>query len=119
MLCEDRNVHSQSVCIFNADSQRLDLRKNKLDELPSTMEYLFALGELLLGGNNLSRLPEAFALPNLSILYAEQNRIKELPSSLTNCTKLTRLNLANNPVGPDFWSLVAHLPNLVELQPIA
>lgn len=81
------------------------------------MDRLLALRELYIGENKLSWLPSSFALPNLSLLYAQKNRLTELPPSVKDCTKLVRLNLAENPVGSAFWSLVAQLPNLLGLQP--
>jgi Leucine Rich repeats (2 copies) len=95
----------------------LELSNNNLDELPATMDDLSALKELYVGGNEISRFPTSFALPSLTLLYAANNLLTELPGTVKNCTKLTRLNLAGNPVGHGFWSLVAQMPNLLEVEP--
>jgi Leucine-rich repeat (LRR) protein len=88
-----------------------------LTELPVTFDRLSALCEVNLSDNSLSTLPDTFVFPHLTLLYAQNNLMTELPASIASCTKLERLNLLGNPVGSSFWTIAAQLSNLLELQP--
>jgi Leucine-rich repeat (LRR) protein len=97
--------------------KKLRLFGNRLQELPETMHYLKDLEVLDVGNNHLAHLPSQFALPCLIVLKAGENRLTELPATVKGCKKLEYLDLLGNPVGQEFWSLVAELPRLREVQP--
>jgi Leucine-rich repeat (LRR) protein len=56
------------------DFKVLDLRKQKLKELPDKFDRLV----------------------NLHTIYLGKNKLKDLPSSLSHCTKLRHLDISNN-----------------------
>eukprot|EP01112_Ceratiomyxa_fruticulosa_P004576 TRINITY_DN15113_c0_g1_i1.p1 TRINITY_DN15113_c0_g1~~TRINITY_DN15113_c0_g1_i1.p1 ORF type:complete len:438 (-),score=96.51 TRINITY_DN15113_c0_g1_i1:84-1397(-) len=73
---------------------RLDLRENKLTELPLLPPKL---AELYLGFNSFSRFPVVVcSLTELKILDIRDNRLEEIPEEICKITGLKRLDLTNN-----------------------
>lgn len=75
----------------------VDLRNNHIKELPKTLLTDWPqLQYLQLSANHLSKLP---ALPTgLYALEGERNRIGTLPGNWGSLQRLSRVNLANNPI---------------------
>lgn len=76
---------------------RLDLRHNKLATVPQ-LTHMSGLRELYMGHNALKALGDIGALcpAALTTLDVRDNRIKQLPPSITQLLQLERLELANN-----------------------
>lgn len=93
--------------LLNAKLNILDLRGNFITHLPDTVGKLHCLKRLYLGtsidyaeetacifGNWLERLPDSFIfLTSLTVLYINQNQLKEIPSEFGKLINLIDLNL--------------------------
>jgi Leucine-rich repeat (LRR) protein len=95
---------------------RLDLRYNRLERLPA-LAAMTHLKELHAGFNRLLTLGDvASVLPaGLMILDLRDNRLQEIPASLTHLTHLERLELSNNDISalPPELGLLHHLKAIV------
>ena len=83
---------------------QLSLKSNQLQTLPINFLRRFpALRTLFLDGNRLDHLPQSLsALPHLKQLSLSNNRIQPQLVDVTRLqglTRLTKLNLSNNPLG--------------------
>ncbi|XP_072038129.1 uncharacterized protein [Amphiura filiformis] len=77
--------------------ERLYMKRNLLETLPSGISRLCGLKELYLHSNNLSSLPdELSAVPHLESLDVSENCLQNLPSSIGRCPCLQKLILSNN-----------------------
>lgn len=75
----------------------LDLRANKLKELPAEIGNCTALETLFLANNELTSLPDTLAnLPHLSVLHVQRNALTALPDALADCVSLTDLDVSFN-----------------------
>lgn len=75
----------------------LDLSKNELKDLPSSIGDLDNLEVLDLQSNQLSSLPDAIGfLENLKVLNVSGNMLAALPESLGGCRKMVELNAGFN-----------------------
>ncbi|XP_009861397.2 leucine-rich repeat-containing protein 40-like [Ciona intestinalis] len=74
----------------------LSFRNNSLDQLPS-LTLCVCLKELSLGNNRLTRFPSQLPV-SVTILELRDNKLSEIPASVTELTQLERLDLANNNV---------------------
>jgi len=86
----------------------LDLRSNKIDNLPSDIWNLTNLTHLDLRSNKIDNLPsDIWNLTNLTYLNLGSNKISSLPSEMWNLTNLTYLNLQYNDLTevPDLGSV--------------
>jgi Leucine-rich repeat (LRR) protein len=81
--------------------EALNAKKNGLIDLPSSICSLGSLTLLDLQMNNIAELPNQFDKSiknNLTSLLLSKNKIKYLPSTIKECTKLTRLLLDQCPL---------------------
>lgn len=75
----------------------LDLSKNQLKDLPSSIGDLDSLEVLDLQSNQLSSLPDAIGfLENLKVLNVSGNMLVALPDSMGGCRKLMDINAGFN-----------------------
>ncbi|MEK7991433.1 MAG: leucine-rich repeat domain-containing protein [Thiotrichaceae bacterium] len=75
----------------------LNLDKNNISFIPSSLFYLKYLTKLSLFGNQIDKLPVSFGqLQNLRILWLNENQLKELPTSFGQLQKLSYLELQYN-----------------------
>ncbi|XP_030372346.1 peroxidasin, partial [Scaptodrosophila lebanonensis] len=112
--CFERTVrcirtHLPALPQVPLDTQVLDLRFNRFDELPANaFNGLSQLTTLFLNENELSHLQEeAFeGLQSLQFLYLNNNRLSRLPASIfQRLPRLEAIYLENN----DIWQLPAHI----------
>ena len=80
--------------------EELNLANNQINNLNGAiLKKMSHLKYLIVNNNLLVELPDdLFLAPNLLSVQAGQNRIKQIPSTLENASKLTDLNMANNKV---------------------
>jgi Leucine-rich repeat (LRR) protein len=77
----------------------LDLRHNKLKEVPEELAYCVNLRSLFLSNNELTTLTASVgALTALEVLHIQKNALVELPSSLASCTALVDLDASFNKI---------------------
>eukprot|EP01088_Endostelium_zonatum_P017139 TRINITY_DN4906_c0_g1_i1.p1 TRINITY_DN4906_c0_g1~~TRINITY_DN4906_c0_g1_i1.p1 ORF type:complete len:570 (+),score=119.03 TRINITY_DN4906_c0_g1_i1:156-1865(+) len=96
---------------------KLDLSKNRLQTLPSSVSSLVSLEEFNLAFNDIASLPfEICQLSNLKILNLEGNQLTELPqpSLLGKLSGLREFNISANKI-PNLPSDFAQLRNLTSL----
>lgn len=80
-----------------AKLQSLDLSRNKLDALPSEIGQLTSVRKLDVSHNRLAELPAAVGqLTKLKSLRAGNNALEYLPASIGNLTNLRKLSLGEN-----------------------
>lgn len=70
-------------------------------------------GELTNGITGIS--PEIGKLENLEILYIANSKISELPDEMAQLTKVTDLELYNNPLMKKFPTVISQMPGLIQL----
>lgn len=95
--------------------QVLELSRNELAELPSSLVNISTLVRLSLDSNLLSSLPNSIHLPSIVEISARDNKLTDLPISLFRCKTLEVLHLEGNPLRLDSRSLVVDLPRLRSL----
>ena len=77
----------------------LNLSRNQLSKLPDSITHLQRLSRLDLGDNQLSELPDSITrLQNLFKLSLGYNQMSELPDSITRLQNLSELDLRDNPL---------------------
>lgn len=77
--------------------QKLDLSRNKIKEIPNSIDKLSKLKYLLLNRNEISSLPESIGnLRNLKELYLNENRLHSFPKSIEHLESLEWLLLQDN-----------------------
>jgi Leucine-rich repeat (LRR) protein len=93
--------------------QVLNLGRNSLKELPSSVVHIECLAILTIESNEIEYLPSDFRFPRLTELLAQDNRLRNLPESIRECRELQILNLSRNRFSSyDFASLATDLPKL-------
>lgn len=93
--------------------KELELSKNNLKSLPSTIGLLTELKSLSVYGNQLISVPsEIENLKNLKSLFLNRNRIKNIPSEIGSLTELETLSLARN----ELETLPAEIGKLTKLK---
>lgn len=87
----------------------LQLRDNRLRELPEALDTMSMLIELDVSGNLLQALPASLGrLRALATLIVSRNQLTTLPKALAECTSLVELDARDNPL----VTLPAELGNL-------
>ncbi|MBN2664476.1 MAG: leucine-rich repeat domain-containing protein [Bacteroidales bacterium] len=95
---------------------KLNVAKNRLENLPLTFTRLKTLEELDLSFNSLDSLPyDIGKLTHLKKLYLQNNRLNKLPKSICQLSELELLNLSNNNLDtlPKEIRLMTNLKQLV------
>lgn len=85
--------------LFNGANmmQKLDLRRQKLKEVPKEIGCIVNLRELRLDNNQLKKIPKEIGnLINLQILTLESNNITKLPNEICNLINLQELWIIDN-----------------------
>lgn len=93
---------------------RLDLRKNKLTEIPKEIYQFKKLKELDLSQNKLTYLPDDFYFPELEILNLEKNDLDTFSNCICNLITLKSLYLGKNKIRY-FPENIAQLQELIIL----
>ncbi|MCG8475743.1 MAG: leucine-rich repeat protein, partial [Cytophagales bacterium] len=100
----NKNSEKGEACLKNISSwenlEMLKLNGNKLESLPEGLANCVRLKVLDSSGNlikSVSLSKEKNALKNLTMLFLQDNELKEL-SGLESCQALTTINLANNKI---------------------
>jgi hypothetical protein len=75
---------------------RLDLSDGGLTTVPEEVFDLPQIRELVLDNNRLTSLPSLVKLPNLRVLSANDNQIRELRADLRECAHLRVISLEGN-----------------------
>jgi len=87
----------------------LDLRDNKITEIPTTINQCVGLKRLIVCSNRITHIPaEVYSISGLNILNLGGNYIEEVPPGIHHLGNLKELILANNrltAVQPDIYSL--------------
>ncbi|WP_430462213.1 COR domain-containing protein [Thalassolituus sp. LLYu03] len=93
----------------NSNIQLLDLKYNKIKDIPEEIEKLKHLEILILSGNQIKELPLSLSnLKELLILCLDNNEIHEIGNSLKGIQNLIHLALNNNKL----TDLKEKLPNV-------
>eukprot|EP00960_Hanusia_phi_P066262 766355-Hanusia_phi.AAC.3 len=78
-------------------TSELDLSLRGLPEVPSTIQFLGGLEQLILDENEIEYIPEWFrSLSNMKELSMAGNRLQEANLGLQFCSQVTKLCIANN-----------------------
>ncbi|MEH2130037.1 MAG: COR domain-containing protein, partial [Nostoc sp.] len=94
---------------------QLDLRSNKITQIPEAIAKLTNLTQLILSRNQITQIPEAIAkLTNLTQLILSRNQITQIPEAIAKLTNLTQLILSDNKI-TQIPEAIAKLINLTEL----
>lgn len=106
-LAEEPEYTDLSEALLNPDKvYKLNLRKQKLKEIPNDVYKLKNLQELNVSKNKLKYLPKDLdTLKNLEVLNASVNDIDTLYAEIGNCTQLKKIILNQN--------IIAHLPSTI------
>ena len=93
----NNKLKSLPECFCNFPSlKQLYARNNALRSLPN-LQSCDQLLELYLGNNSLTIIPENLS-KSITILELRDNKINDVPQSITSFTKLERFDIANNNV---------------------
>lgn len=98
---EDNQLEGVQEGVFeNLKSLReLNLSRNRLKNIPITVEKLSSLKRLYLPENQLTEIPsEIGKIESLNGIDLSHNRLRSLPSSIRNLRSLGVLNLLGNPI---------------------
>ena len=89
----------------------MDLSTNELSRLPMCIEQCTHLQALILHNNEIRTLPSEFGewFPMLDELSLAHNKIKELPQSISNLTRLKSMDCSFNKI-TSIGHLVSTLP---------
>lgn len=118
MLCPDELGNLAKLKVLNLSSNRLldippmcknialtilNLKCNKLESFPDVCyEELVCLSELYVNDNKIQDIPPTISkLSALKVLDVEYNLLKDLPNELANCKKLEKLNVRWNKMDDD------------------
>ncbi|MFH0866760.1 MAG: leucine-rich repeat domain-containing protein [Bacteroidota bacterium] len=106
-LAEEPEYNDLSEALQNPDKvYKLNLRKQKLKEIPKDVFKLKNLQELNVSKNKLKDLPKNLdTLKNLEVINASANDIDTLFAEIGNCSQLKKLILNQN--------VIAHLPSTI------
>lgn len=106
-LAQEPEYTDLSEALLTPDKvYRLNLKKQKLKEIPKDVYKLKNLQELNVSKNKLKNLPKDLdTLKNLEIINASANDIDTLYAEIGNCTQLKTLILNQN--------VIAHLPSTI------
>ncbi|CAG9465623.1 unnamed protein product [Pedinophyceae sp. YPF-701] len=99
------------VCLqVGARARVLDLGRNRLAGLPTSIGALSGLLRLNLGHNQVTARgvgPALAAVPLLEVLYLNDNKLSEVPGEIGSLKHLTKLNLSNNEIAGGVEALAA------------
>ncbi len=106
-LAEEPEYTDLSDALKNPDKvYKLNLRRQKLKEIPKDVFKLKNLQELNVSKNKLKNLPKKLdTLKNLEVINASANDIDTIYAEIGNCTQLKKLILNQN--------IIAHLPSTI------
>jgi hypothetical protein len=103
-------LYESSEEIYNSHS--LNLFRESLTEIPSSIGHLFNLQELYLNDNKLTKIPASLGnLFNLRNLSLSCNYLKKIPDTIGNLTNLKTLHLYNNEL-EEIPATIENLSNL-------
>ncbi|MBP9742886.1 MAG: leucine-rich repeat domain-containing protein, partial [Burkholderiales bacterium] len=98
-------IHDRFKGIFSGSSTRLDLKEtfmgDNLIKLLKDLKSISSVTQLNLSDNEITDIEDLLenkGLNQLTLLDLGNNDIKKIPSSLTNLTNLTTLDLSFNPL---------------------
>lgn len=87
----------EEVFVSMPNLEVVDVSKNRVSRLPSSIGKLQLLKELSVADNSLSTLPnELYYLPRLEVLDLHSNNFKSLPPAARELRRLRVLNLSSN-----------------------
>lgn len=106
-LAEEPEYTKLSEALQNPDKiYKLNLRRQKLKEIPNDVFKLKNLQELNVSKNKLKNLPKKLdTLKNLEVINASANDIDTIYAEIGSCTHLKKLILNQN--------IIAHLPSTI------
>jgi Leucine-rich repeat (LRR) protein len=102
-----------------AKMKYLNLSRNELTELPTSLGQLVSLESLVLHGNQLQSLPDSMdGMTSLTALslgnsHGKGNPITQLPDSICNMSWLKKIRLANNT---ELQNLPTHIGKMASLE---